>query len=317
MGKANKPREGSLQFYPRVRAKKFLPRVNWDNLSRENTNLLGFIGYKVGMMSAFVKDNTPNSTTKGKRMIIPVTILECPTIKVLSVRFYKHGKVMGEVLNHNLDAELKRKIKLPKKHAKKIEDFKDFDDVKLMVYSQVKKTGIKKSPDISEIGLSGTVDEKFAFAKENMAKEISVKDVLNDKGKLLDIRGVTIGKGTQGATKRFGLALKSHKSEKGVRNPGSGGPWHPSRVEFMQPMMGQMGLFTRATYNNTLVSVDSIKDKDINPNSGFYNYGKIRTDYVVLRGSVQGPSKRQVLLTFPLRPSQRQIKKNYELLELR
>ena len=59
------PRKGSLQFWPRKRAKKFLPRVNWNAINSEK-ELKGFIGYKVGMVSVSVKDNSPDSRTKGK-----------------------------------------------------------------------------------------------------------------------------------------------------------------------------------------------------------------------------------------------------------
>ncbi|MDD5193825.1 MAG: 50S ribosomal protein L3 [Candidatus Nanoarchaeia archaeon] len=316
MGKHATPRHGSLQFYPRSRAHKILPRVNWNFIARKDVNLLGFLGYKVGMLSAYVKDNTPNSMTKGQRIIIPVTIVECPPIKILSTRFYNQGKVVGEVLNHNLDKELKRKIKLQKKAVKKIEDFnKEFDDIRVVVYSQVKKTGVKKTPDILEIGLSGNKDEKLNFVKNNISKEISIRDVLKEG--VVDIRGVTIGKGLQGTIKRFGLTLKGHKSEKGQRTLGSGGPWHPSRVDFTQPRSGQMGFFTRVVYNNKIVFTGDIKDKDINPKEGFKHFGKIRNDYIILRGSVQGPVKRQLILTCPLRPSRYQVKQNYEFIELR
>lgn len=317
MSKKSGPRHGSLQFYPRVRAKRILPRGKWNSISREGVGLLGFIGYKVGMKSAFVKDNTPNSLTKGQRITLPVTIIECPTIKIFSARFYKDNKVIGEILNENIDKELKKKIKLPKQRKKKIDSFKegDFDNIKVIVYSQVKKTGIKKKPNISEIGLSGSVSEKLDFVKNNLSKEISIKDVLNEG--VIDIRGVTKGKGTQGPTKRFGLSLKSHKSEKGVRGPGSGGSWHPARVEFMQPMAGQMGYFTRVVYNNKIIDVKNIKEKDINPKQGFRHFGKIKTDYIIVHGSIQGPAKRPLLITVALRATKHQTKKSYELLELR
>ena len=317
MSKHRGPRSGSLQFYPRVRAKKILPRVSWNFLSKDEPGLLGFIGYKVGMKSAYVKDNTPNSLTKGQRIIIPVTIMECPLMKVFSIRFYKNKKVVGDVLNSNLDKELKKKVKLPKEVKKKIEDFKegDFDDLRVIVYSQVKKTGIKKKPDIAEIGLSGSLNEKLEFVKSNLTKEISIKDVFSDG--VVDIRGVTKGKGTQGPMKRFGLALRSHKSEKGRRGPGSGGPWHPARVEFTQPMAGQMGYFTRVVYSNKIVDMNSITEKNINPKNGFKKYGEIKTDFLIVFGSIQGPSKRQVLVTSPLRASKKQVKKSYELIELR
>lgn len=317
-------RHGSLQFYPRKKARKILPKVNWDFLknSRKDINLLGFIGYKVGMASAYVRDNTPNSLTKGQRITIPVTIIECPTMKILSVRFYKNNRVIGEILNKNIDKELKKKIKIPKDFKKEIEHFlkdKMFDELRIIVYSQVKKTGIKKTPDIIEIALSGNLDEKIIFVKENLSKEISVKDFLNEKMKqsLVDIRGVTKGKGFQGSTKRFGLDLLPHKTEKGIRGSGSGGPWHPARVDFTQPMAGQMGFFTRILYNNKVLNIGNIKNKDISPAGGFKHYGKIKEDYLIVLGSVQGPQKRQLLITVPLRATKKQIKKNYEFLELR
>ena len=86
------PRKGSLQFWPRKRAAKFLPSVNWDAID-SGKNLKGFICYKAGMVSVAVKDNTPNSMTKGKEIVIPATILECPPLKIFSVRFYKNNKV--------------------------------------------------------------------------------------------------------------------------------------------------------------------------------------------------------------------------------
>ncbi|MFA5258601.1 MAG: 50S ribosomal protein L3 [Candidatus Pacearchaeota archaeon] len=311
-----KPRHGSLQFYPRSRSTRMLPRVSWDAIAKKE-GILGFIGYKVGMKSAYVKDNTPHSLTKGKRITMPVTIIECPTMKILSVRFYKDGKVMGEVLNHNLDKELIKRIKLPKKTDKKIEDMekKDFDDVTIVVYSQVKKTGIKKSPDIKEIGLGGTKESKLTLIKNYLPKEITIKDVLKEG--IIDLRGVTKGKGFQGTIKRFGLNFKSHKSEKGQRTLGSGGPWHPSRVDFHQPRPGQMGFFTRVIYNAKIVFAGDIKEKDINPQEGFKNFGKIKTDYLIVRGSVQGPEKRKLLITAPLRPTTVHTKKSYEFIELR
>ncbi len=84
MPKTHKPRGGSLQFWPRKRARKFLPSANWKALQKQTEKegkkpgLLGFITYKVGMASAHVLDKTPDSLTKGKRISLPVTILECP-----------------------------------------------------------------------------------------------------------------------------------------------------------------------------------------------------------------------------------------------
>jgi large subunit ribosomal protein L3 len=318
MPRHSKPRHGSLQFYPRKRAGKILPRVNWDSIPEKEKGLKGFIGYKVGMKSAYVLDNTPNSFTKGKKIIIPITIIECPSNRILSVRFYKNGVVTKEILNDNLDKELKRKLTLPKQAdaRKKLESLKeDYDDIRVLVYSQVKKTGIKKSPDIAEVGLSGNKEEKLQFIKDNLSKEILIKEVF--KTGVVDIRGVTKGKGLQGQVKRFGLNLKAHKSEKGVRTLGTGGPWHPARVTFRDPRAGQMGFFTRAVYNNKIIEASSISEKNINPKEGFKHFGNIKTDYLLVFGSIQGATKRQLLITNPLRLDNKQAKKNYELIELR
>src|SRR3972149_5794186 len=161
------PRKGSLQFWPRKRASKLLPSVNWDAIKvNSSKGLKGFIGYKVGMASAFAKDNTEHSMTKGKKISVPVTILECPSMKVFSIRFYKNGTVANEVLADNVDKEMKSVIKLPKKKHGKIDDVKDFDDIRIVAYSQVKKTNIKKTPDVIEIGLSGSLEPKINYTKK-------------------------------------------------------------------------------------------------------------------------------------------------------
>ena len=322
MTKRGTTRHGSLQFYPRVRAKKILPGVSWNNLSdKKNKGLLGFICYKVGMKSAYVKDNCSTSFTKGQRITIPVTILECPSMKIFSVRFYKDNRVVGEVLNSNIDKEMKKIVKIPGKIKIKFEDYisknrGEFDNIRVVVYSQVKKTGIKKKPDITEVGLAGELNNKIEFVKDNLNKEIRIKSFFSEdiKEGLVDVRGVTKGKGLQGPMKRFGLTLRHHKSEKGRRGPGSGGPWHPARVEYTQPMAGQMGYFTRVVYNNKILHIG---EENINPKNGFKKYGVIRGDYIIIFGSVQGPVKRQLIITVPLRASKNQIKKNFEFLELR
>ena len=313
MSTIRRPRKGSLQFWPRKRARKFLPRVNWSSISENNSkNLKGFISYKAGMASAYVKDDTPNSMTKGKKIVIPITILECPPMKILSIRFYKKGIPLSEILAENLDKELKRKIKFPKKKHKIDEVKKDYDDIKIITYSQVKKTGLKKTPDISEIGLSGNIDEKLKFVKENLGKEINVSSVF-EKQKVIDIHGLTKGHGFSGAVKRFGITLRSHKAEKGRRRPGSLGPWHPARVTYKVPMAGQLGMFSRISYNNGIIEIGKADQKF----KGIKNYGDIKTDYVLVYGSIQGPAKRQLLITAPKRETKKQKKKNFEFIELR
>lgn len=332
MGRKQGPRKGSMQFWPRKKCAKLLPEVNWNPITQVATkrgdkpNILGFIGYKAGMASAFLKDNSADSMMKGKRIILPVTIVECPPMRILSVRFYKGTKVLADVLNDNLDKDLKRIIRLPNSKNKKInakemiekiekEKASEITDVQLLLYTEVKKTELKKTPDISEIAMSGNLAEKIHFAKEHLAKEISVSDVFT-KG-MVDIRGLTKGKGFQGAVKRFGVRFRVHKAEKGQRKVGSIGAWHPHGVRFTVPRPGGMGMFSRISHNLPLIASKKITDNDSIKKRVFANYGMIKTDYVILSGSVQGSQKRQIILTSSFRPSKKQIKKQYELLELR
>ena len=88
MPRAHKSRSGSLQYWPRKRAQKETARVrSWPNVDK--TMLLGFPAYKVGMTHAQIQINNPNSRLKNDLYSIPVTILECPSIKPFSLRFYK------------------------------------------------------------------------------------------------------------------------------------------------------------------------------------------------------------------------------------
>ncbi len=324
MPKHSKPRRGSLQFWPRTRAKKIIPSVNWLNLENKTDKniILGFLAYKVGMKSAIVRDNTEHSLTKGRKIAIPITVVEVPPMKILSVRFYKKNKIISEVIVGN-DKELKKKLKIPKEKInkekaldEKISKIKDFDDARILIYSLVSRTGIKKIPDISEVALGGNKEQKLEFIKNFLNKEIHLSDFIGDfENNLVDVRGVTKGYGTQGPVKRFGIKLRFHKSEKGRRKVGSIGPWHPSRVTFRVPMAGQTGFFTRLSYNKKFIDFGSISEKNINPKEGWKKYGKIKTDFLILKGSIQGPSKRQLLLTFPSRETKRQSKLNYEFLE--
>jgi len=313
---AHKIRDGSLQIWPRCRARKILPSANWNAIPHsDKTNLMGFIGYKVGMTSAFVKDNTTDSMTKGKKIVTPATIIECPELKIFSIRFYKNKKVVKEVVV-NFDDELKSIVKKPKeiKHQD-IDSIKDFDDIRIIVFSNPKKIGIKKNPDILEIGLSGSKEDKLKFVKERLSKEIRVSEVLNNG--LVDIHAVSKAFGFQGQVKRFGIGLKFHKTEKGVRRPGTLGPWHPARVTFRVSNAGQTGFHTRIAYNNLILGVNKIAEKDINKPEGFHKYGKIKTDYILLKGSIPGTIKRPILITPAQRPTRNKSKLKLEVIELR
>ncbi len=307
MANIHKPRKGTLQFWPRKRAKRIYPRIkNWPKV--DATKLLGFAGYKVGMTHASILDNS-NSTTKNLVINCPVTVIECPPLKTFSLRFYKKidykMQLISEVFNKNVDKELLRRVKLSKKDNK---ESNEFDELRLVVYTQPKLVGIgKKKPEIFEIKLANNDVE---YAKQLFDKEIRIKDVFKE-GQQIDVHAVTKGKGYSGTIKRFGLKLKRHKSEKHKRAAGNLGAWTPSKVAFSAPQPGQMGFHTRVEYNKWLLKIDNDGSK-INPKGGFLNYGLIKSDYIILKGSVPGPVKRLIRLKEPTRPS-RKIPTNVEI----
>jgi len=315
MTKRTAPTYGSMQFWPKKRADKFLHSVNWKAIAlptSKNSKVLGFIGYKVGMKTAIVKDSTPNSMTLNKRIAIPVTIISCPHMKIFSIRFYKDGQVVDEVVNEKLDKEIKRVVKMPKKF-KKIEDVKkEYDDVRVIAYSVAKETGIKKTPDMIEIGIGGTKEQQLEFAKNNLGKELSVGNFF-DKMETVDIRGLTKGYGLCGPVKRYGISLKSHKSEKGQRRPGSLGPWHPNYVAINAKLAGQVGMFPRIIYNNKIIDV--INSSENNP-TNIKHFGNVRTDYILVKGSVCGTPKRQLLITVGRRKNKASEKTKFDLIEV-
>ena len=93
MPTTRKPRSGSLQYWPRKRAKRVFARVRSFAAGAE-PGLLGFAGYKVGMTHVMMTDNKSTSLTKGKDIVCPVTIIECPALVAASIIFYKkttHG----------------------------------------------------------------------------------------------------------------------------------------------------------------------------------------------------------------------------------
>lgn len=291
MPKTKKPRSGSLQFWPRVRAKKNYAVIgNW--LNTTHTKPLAFAGYKVGM--THIQEARVGSKKASESMITtPVTIIECPPLMPLSLRFYKktpYGpKVVTEIFTKKLDKELGRKITLPKKiEEKQVPEHYDF--VKLAVYTQPKLTGIgKKKPEVFEIPVNGDLE----YAMSLLQKELKVSDVFK-AGQMVDSHAITKGKGFQGPVKRFGVSLKQHKSEKKKRSAGNLGSFTPRKSSWRVAQHGQMGYHQRSEYNKLIMAVNSDVSL-VNQIGGFKHYGVVKNDYIIVKGSVQGSTKRLII----------------------
>lgn len=316
MGKRTKPRAGSLQFKPRKRAKKETPRIRkWQKTNEVKP--LGFAGYKAGMTHAMLKDNRKRSTTSGLNVFSAVTVLETPPMLIAGIRVYYNGYNGKETLTDVFAFHDSKKISNEKieKKLKDIENSIDkISDISLIAYTQPKLTGIgKKKPDIMEIAIGGNTKEKFNYAKEKLGKEISIREIFNEKS-FVDVTAVTKGKGFQGVVKRHGTIILPRKSGKGIRHLGTGGAWTPHRKLWREPLPGKLGYHTRTEYNKLLLKIGD-KPEEVNPKGGFIRYGILRNDYVVLKGSVPGPTKRVVRLTFPRRSHEKEYA-NFDILEI-
>jgi len=315
--KQSAPRRGSLGFRPRKRASRIVPRVKtWPEISSETPVLLAALGYKVGMTHMIIIDDHPNSPTYGREIFIPVTVIETPPMIPLGIRFYVKKS------DHSLttftegwieppkDLEIERKISTFKPNdLDKIlrvveENIERIARVSVISASQPKLAGglEKKKPDLLEIAVEGGSDVKsrIDYAVKILGRPISVSEIFKE-GSFVDVLGVTKGKGFQGVIKRFGVRElpRWHKHRKGSRRIGARSPAFGAVSEAPQP--GQMGFHRRTQHNLRIIMIGKDPQK-INVLGGFPHYGLVRSEYIVLQGSVQGPPKRPIVLRYPVRP---------------
>ncbi len=318
--KRHAPRRGSLGFVPRKRAKRLSGRLrNWPVVpSKDTPRLLGFAGYKAGMTHVAYINNRPKTYEYKKEVFAAVTVIETPPIHVFGIRLYGDSywglRVLGQAWAPKLDSDLSRAIKVPEKDnieeysAKTLEHLDSLlnkaVEVRVLASTKPRNAGLpKKKPDILEIKVSGEISAAYEYAKELLLREdpVRISEVF-DAGQYVDVIGVTKGKGFQGVVKRFGVKILTRKKRKGRRVVGCIGPWHPARVMWTVPRAGQMGLHNRVEYNKYIMKIGT-NPEEINPVSGFKRYGLVRSDYVLLLGSVPGAPKRLIRFRAPVRPA--------------
>ena len=296
-----------MGYSPRKRAKAETPHIKSWPEGEDKPKIQGFLGYKAGMTHAFVVDYRPTSTTSGREVVMPVSVVEAPPMKIAAVRAYEktsHGlQTIGEIWASKLDPELSKRLPLSKKEKKKNWDFtKNADEIRVLVYTQPKLvTSIpKKTQEIREMRISGgSMEDQIKYAKDILGKELKINDAIKE-GDMLDVIGVTKGKGFQGAVKRWGVKLLTHKNSKHRRMIGTAGSWHPNWVQATVPQAGQMGYHQRTEYNKRDLKVGE-NGEEITPAGGFPHYGVVRNPYIIIHGSIPGPTKRLVSMRDAIR----------------
>jgi len=207
--------------------------------------------------------------------------------------------------------EIQKDLDLIKKHAA---------SVRVIVHTQMKILNRKqRKAHIMEVQLNGgTIAEKVDWATEHFEKTVPVSEVFS-QDECLDVIGVTKGKGFKGVTSRWHTKKLPRKTHKGLRKVACIGAWHPSRVQFSVPRAGQKGYHHRTQINkkiyrigvgyyvkdgklikNNAVTEYDLAEKSINPMGGFVNYGEVKQDFLMLKGSCLGPKRRMVTLRRPL-----------------
>jgi large subunit ribosomal protein L3e len=128
---------------------------------------------------------------------------------------------------------------------------------------------------------------------------------------MIDTISITRGKGTCGVIKRFGVNRLPRKTHRGLRKVACIGAWHPSAVKWTVARTGNLGYYHRTQMNQKIYRVGAGADggvdnnaqtemdpdvKNITPLGGFPHYGIVNEDFVIVKGGVMGPRKRQVTL---------------------
>ncbi|MDD3069890.1 MAG: 50S ribosomal protein L3, partial [Methanoculleus horonobensis] len=258
-----------------------------------------------------------------KDVMVPVTVVEVPPMRVAGVRAYgedTYGKhALTEAWTTDLDVELSRRINVPTNHdtaaaldavKAAIGEGKVVELYALAYTRPMELTGVpKKVPDLMEMRIAGgSLEEQIAYATEILGKEITISGNL-EVGEYVDVTAVTTGKGTQGPVKRWGVQVRKRKHSRGgkKRHIGNLGPWHPHHVRWQVPQMGQMGYQQRTEFNKRILKIGTEGD-EITPVGGFLHYGLVRGPYVLIKGSVPGPNKRLVRIRSAIRQGEHTVR---------
>ncbi|XP_023785425.1 60S ribosomal protein L3 [Cyanistes caeruleus] len=173
----------------------------------------------------------------------------------------------------------------------------------------------QKKSHLMEIQVNGgTVAEKVDWAREKLEQQVPVSTVFG-QDEMIDVIGVTKGKGYKGVTSRWHTKKLPRKTHRGLRKVACIGAWHPARVAFSVARAGQKGYHHRTEINKKIYKIGQgyqikdgkliknnastdydLSDKSINPLGGFVHYGEVTNDFIMVKGCVVGTKKRVLTL---------------------
>jgi large subunit ribosomal protein L3e len=333
--KFERPRHGSLGFLPRKRTKHHRGRVRSfpkDDASKK-VHLTAFPVFKAGMTHILREVEKPGSKLHKKETIEACTVLEAPPIVVCGLVGYietpRGLRALSTVWAQHLSVEFKRRLyknwmnskkkKAFTKYAEKAKDEKNFkvqinrikkycQVVRVIVHTQLHLLNIRqKKAHVMEIQVNGgNVAQKVDYAVQSLEKEVKIGGIF-EQNEMIDIIGVTKGKGFEGVTTRWGTKRLPRKTHRGLRRVGCIGGWHPARVRYSVARAGQNGYHHRTEINKKIYRIGTgikydgknnastaadLTEKAITPLGGFPHYGIVNHDFLLIKGCCVGTKKR-------------------------
>jgi large subunit ribosomal protein L3e len=119
--------------------------------------------------------------------------------------------------------------------------------------------GLKqKKAHLMEIQVNGgTIADKVDYGYKFFEKEVPV-DAVFQKDEMIDIIGVTKGKGYESVVTRWGVTRLPRKTHRGLRKVACIGAWHPARVSYTVARAGQNGYHHRTEMNKKVYKIGKV-----------------------------------------------------------
>ena len=160
-----------MAFSPRKRANRPFGLVkSWPTTDASEVRMQGFAGWKAGMTHILARDLNPRSPSAGQEVRVPVTVVECPKMRILGVRGYTmtpYGKqAAGEAWADAAQIteafpDLFKRLPERKEHdaEKHFENLMKADLVEVRLIAATQPSSVSslssKTPDVMEIVLDG------------------------------------------------------------------------------------------------------------------------------------------------------------------
>jgi large subunit ribosomal protein L3e len=337
--KFERPRHGSLGFLPKKRTRHHFGKLKAFPKDDESKpcHLTAFMGFKAGMTHIVRQVAKAGSKLNEKDVVEAVSIVECPPLYAIGLVGYidtpRGKRALTTVFAGHLNDEVKRRFyknwyKSKKKaftkyqknyqegdRQKELDRIKKYcTSVRLIVHTQLPKGLGQKKAHVKEIQINGgDISKKVDYGKGLFEAKINVDDVFS-QDEMIDVIGVTRGRGTDGVVTRWGVTRLPRKTHRGLRKVACIGAWHPARVQFQVPRAGQNGYHHRVEINKKIYRIGKkevefdantaadLTEKSITPMGGFPHYGIIKDDWLMIKGGVVGTKRRPLTLRKTLLP---------------